>query len=438
MRRFGVVKPLIANADGTIIAGHQRFEQMKALGRKFAPVYLVDGLTLTDEARFNQMHNLTDDTPGLWATVPPGRRTGRFEEVSPSAITGSFRGPDAITRATIGDLICRYGNWGSAVALSNGEVIHGINYALTCAIIGIPCRVYRVPDAARKWLGRPYGSFSFARLAGETWRQGVCQRPRLSRGKKRRCFSRLYEAHVLPALKKSERVLDFGAGHADYAKMLRRQGYRVSWIEFFPDDDIGGIAIDFKAARFWCRQALEDWAQHGPFDVVVCDSVLNSVDGIQAERDVMTVVNALCRPGGRIHISGRRKERLASLSRGTLQSNTDLRFGMGALDANGMMATYRGDLDASETAWTFQKFHSKAEAVALAEDFIGPVERFTHSSTSWQITARKTLFLPPVGIEAALRREFDLPLPGGKRFGQANAAVMAWQEAACGLHKRAS
>lgn len=220
------------------------------------PVYLVRGCTITDEVRFNQLHNLTDDALGLWARIPAGSRMGVFEDVAPSNITGSFRGPGAVTRATIGSLICRYGPWGCAVATRDGRVVHGVNYALTCAVMGIPCRVCRVPYYALRWLDRSYGSFSFAHLAGDMWRQSSCQRPRLRHDRKRVGYSSLYETHVLPHLGQKERLLDFGAGKADYARMLEAKGHNVAWIEFFPTND--GTVIDGEAARAWCRTALAE------------------------------------------------------------------------------------------------------------------------------------------------------------------------------------
>lgn len=429
LKLFGVVKPLIVRDTGTIIAGHQRFEQMRALGLKTAPVYIVKGITLTDEIRFNQLHNMTDDAPEIWARVPPGKMTGSFEDVPQEAVTGSFRGPSAYTRSIIGELICRYGPWGAAVATEDGTVIHGVNYTLTCAVMGIPCRIFRVPDTARAWLSREYGSYTFAALAGETWRQSSCQRPRLRSGGKRMCYSSLYETHVLPALERTERLLDFGAGYADYARKLAGLGFKASWIEFFPGTQLNQASIDQSTAAEWCRNALAELTNGGPFDVVVCDSVLNSVDSKRAEQDVMTVLSAMCRPGGRVHFSGRRKEDLMQTERSTCKRDLKPRIGTCATDKNGIVATYRGDMDGAESAWTFQKFHSADEAKALAESYIGPVERFTHTTTSWQITARKTRIIPDTEIKAALAREFDLPLPDGKRFGYAAEAVAAWQNA---------
>ncbi|WP_405668932.1 ParB N-terminal domain-containing protein [Streptomyces sp. NBC_00055] len=56
--RHGVVKPVILNADGTLVAGHQRTKAMTALGMTHTPaVMLGTKVRLTDEIQFNLLHN---------------------------------------------------------------------------------------------------------------------------------------------------------------------------------------------------------------------------------------------------------------------------------------------------------------------------------------------------------------------------------------------
>lgn len=45
IERFGFNVPMIIEADGTIVAGHTRYEASKALGLKKVPCVTVDGLT---------------------------------------------------------------------------------------------------------------------------------------------------------------------------------------------------------------------------------------------------------------------------------------------------------------------------------------------------------------------------------------------------------
>jgi ParB family transcriptional regulator, chromosome partitioning protein len=53
--------------------------------------------------------------------------------------------------------------------------------------------------------------------------------------------------------------------------------------------------------------------------------------------------------------------------------------------------------------------------------------KFTHGSTSWQVTATKTVDLDPEIIEAAIQREFNLPWPNGERVGLTEDALRAWR-----------
>ncbi len=166
--------------------------------------------------------------------------------------------------------------------------------------------------------------------------------------------------------------------------------------------------------------ALAALRRDGPFDAVVCDSVLNSVDSLQAESDVLDCLIALCRPGGSIFLSGRRMERTEALLNHRLTRSPDKRY-VEFLDDDGFSAIYRRGV------WTFQKFHTFQQAKALAAERLGPIETAAHSSTSWQIVCRAERRIDAAAAEAALRREFDLPWPDGDRLSLANAAVAAWR-----------
>src|SRR6266496_2166292 len=80
IRTLGMVKPIIAGEDGTIVAGHQRSRAAMAVGVIEAPVYVVKELNKLDEIRFNQLHNGTDlDTGDETVRVPANNATGYFD-----------------------------------------------------------------------------------------------------------------------------------------------------------------------------------------------------------------------------------------------------------------------------------------------------------------------------------------------------------------------
>ncbi len=81
-------------------------------------------------------------------------------------------------------------------------------------------------------------------------------------------------------------------------------------------------------------------------ELVVCDSVLNSVTSVEAENGVLTTVNAFCKLGGTIVFSGRSpsfSDRLTKKRRTSTGKTRDVWF----LDKDGITATRRTETPAS-------------------------------------------------------------------------------------------
>jgi ParB family transcriptional regulator, chromosome partitioning protein len=81
---LGIAKPIIVS-DGLIVAGHQRTRALQTLGYEFAPAILLENVGISDEIRFNQLHNGTDfDSGDENAHVPAATGSAvafRFEEL---------------------------------------------------------------------------------------------------------------------------------------------------------------------------------------------------------------------------------------------------------------------------------------------------------------------------------------------------------------------
>lgn len=421
---LGFAKPVIATRAGLIVAGHQRVRVARSLAMLTVPVYLLDAVGEADEVTFNQLHNGADlESPALAVRAPAASSLG-WGEVPGEAVEGNLRAPGAHVRAGLCDLMLRYGPWGASVATLSGEVLASPHYALACRQLAMPCRIFRVADsqaqAARAALGRAYGAFSYAHLSRAPWAQTWAQMHRLREGGERICRSTLYEQHVLPELGPDERLLDFGCGQGDYLARLRAEGRRAWGIEFFLRQ---GRRLDTVRAREQIDEALGELAERGPFDVVVADSVLNSVDTLEAEADVLACVGALCRRGGRVYLSGRPREAESRYLRSTQvtekRHNQRLKF----FDAHGFTADFR------RGHWFFQRMHSADEVRALGRQwFADDAARYGRTSTSWQLCARRLLERPAPLLEDALRREFDLPWPAGRSVGRGEAAVAAWRQ----------
>lgn len=421
IRRIGFVKPVIVQPDGLLIAGHQRTRAARAMGLRTVPAYILRDLNLNDEIRFNQFHNGVDlDTIEEPVRVPASDSVG-FEMVGPGDIAGNPLVRGAIFRSEIARLIAKYGPWGAAAATPDGELLAGPHYALTCRSLGIPCLVYRVPaDAvpyARSFLSRTYGEFSYQHLPRHTFIQSYAQMRRLEATQTKKNHSSLYEGMVMLELRPGERLLDFGCGTGAYVKLLRSQGHHAHGVEFFFRK---GDQIDTRAVHRMIDGMLADLDRHGRFDVVVVDSVLNSVDSLQAEADVLTCAAALCKPGGRVYFSGRRREFVDASSRMRICANKTPHRYFEFLDDDGFSGLFR------QGHWYYQKFHTEAQAKDLAGRFFGETSpRHTCSRTSWQLACKNNLEHSAADVEAALRREFDLAWPDGSTVGRAEKAVAA-------------
>ena len=86
--------------------------------------------------------------------------------------------------------------------------------------------------------------------------------------------------------------------------------------------------------------------------------------------------------------------------------------------------------------WLYQKFHSLADARALAQRYIGPeFEIIDHDgplkseikASSWAAVGTKAVEPPREEILNSLKFEFNLPLPEGKRFGRGADICEAWE-----------
>lgn len=390
---------------------------------------MLDKITKADEVRFNQLHNGTDiDGLAGEVTVPACDVLG-FGEVAAADIAGEDKAEGAKIRDRIAGLIFRYGLWGGAVADQRGRVLSGDQYALTCRLLGYPCRVFRVPaesaEAARAAFADRYGVFSYDHLTRNSYVQTMAQPYRLREPENAGSIqgpnqSALYN-WALPEIHRGERILDFGAGQCDYAEHARALGHDVHTIEFFFRKGTGA-SINTRAAHAMIDAALASYRDRGPFDVVLCDSVVNSVDTVTAEEDVLTCLHGFVRPGGRIYVSGRAREGTEAQARARTAAGVSPRGGgVQFIDGSGLAALFR------RGGWFYQKFHTAPEVEAILARYGGEGEIKRLASVSWQVRATVTTPVDRDRLRGALEREFDLPWPGGRTVGRSAAALAAFR-----------
>ncbi len=281
-RWSGYPQGSVPSARGLVaraLAPSQRTRAMKAIGMTHCPAIRIKDITRTDEIRFNLFHNSietnktkvridvrkTQQKAGTYAFIP-------FESVS------FERNANALIVKNMGDLITRYGEWGSIVCSEDGRVLLNSDYAVASHQnrCGMVC--YMLPreqeEEMMKYLGYEYGQYFYDALGVKSYNQLHCQMNRLEGKKSRKICSSLYENLVIPNLSKESRTIDFGAGKCAYAKLLASQGYNICAYEpHFQTQKKLNIQEVVKQIRTVTRKLKRD----GLFDTVVLDSVLNSV-----------------------------------------------------------------------------------------------------------------------------------------------------------------
>jgi ParB family chromosome partitioning protein len=284
---------------------------------------------------------------------------------------------------------------------------------------------------------RQYGRFSYSHLKRTPWIQTFAQPFRLRAPAESARSKALLESVLYmqvmdsgssegkpirpgpnPHITKDDRILDFGCGQGDYVKLLLSMGYNIRGMEFFRR---AGNMLDTGAVRRMCDAIARDIRKNGLYDVVICDSVVNSVDTLEAEADVVTCLNAFTKPGHKIFFSGRQVEGIEQKGRATRAALAGQR-GVEFFDENGFSGLFR------EGTWFYQKFHTKVQANALCAKYLGEPHYGCHSP-GWQIATTKTVGLTVEQRADSIRREFNLPWPDGESVGKGDEMVAAWREA---------
>tara|TARA_R110000796_G_scaffold5192_1_gene19763 strand:- start:3207 stop:4592 length:1386 start_codon:yes stop_codon:yes gene_type:complete len=403
---FGQIKPIIVRAENnTIVAGHQRTRILTELGNENVDVIYLKNVSQQDEVRFNQLHNICEvevNSLQPQITVPRSENTG-YLIIKNKDIQITKKGGLGSILSMLNTLILRYGNFGSAVCNKDGEVIVSAMYANAVKLLGLDLLVYVIENEqtenAINTFKKDYGVFNYEHLEKTTYVQTWAQMKRLKGTKQLKSI--LYEKRVIPFLLKNKelRCLDFGSGGGAYAEKLRKQGYKVFDIEFYRKLN-GKNSIDKNKVLRDFELLKEDVLKNGLFDVVICDSVLNSVDSLEAEKSVLITLNALCKTKGDIFWSGRPPDK-----RGNLKQTRGGSFTLYFTDKNLFTANYKNGF------WFYQKFHNDIMIKELSNLYICEKYKLTKTSTSFQVHTKKTINISENVLKNALSFEFTLPLP---------------------------
>lgn len=370
IKKFGMIKPLIINGDnGVLTAGHQRTRAMKAVGLKYAPVIKICGIKIQDEIKFNLFHNSieTNKSPVTISNLPTDNG---YCIIKPENINVS-KNENATVVKEIGHLIMKYGEWGSVIADERGSVIVNSDYAVAAKQLGKDIICYVVENEHRKEIcdimAIDYGEYNYEALGIKSYNQLYCQMTRLSEhSKKKMNKSSTYENFVLPILKANDRILDFGAGKCAYANLLRRKGYNI--FPYEPNFQNEKNNIDIKTVVKQIKAIEKDVSKNGLYDIVVLDSVFNSVVNNEVENYVAAVCAAFLKQDGKF-IAGTRNLAVIEGKARFAKSNAKTRS-LEFLDKDNYSATFRGGV------WTMQHFHTLETLKELLDRYYYDVKVF--------------------------------------------------------------
>jgi len=409
----GFLKPIIINSNNTIIAGHQRSKCMLILGKTHVPAFIIDGITKTDEVRFNQLHNGSDIEIGNGDIVKINTDKIGWHYVKPSQIEIVKLGRNAQQKKELSRLFLKYGEFGSCVLDIENNCIISSDYASVCKMMNKELFVYKESDLSqitkiKKYFALSYGEFNYDLLKKQTYIQCLAQMNRLAGDKQLK--STLYERVVIPNITKTERILDFGAGKMAYVKKLKSEGYNIVGLEFYLRKKSLN-AIDYKKVIELIDHVIQDIKENGLFDSVICDSVLNSVDSMEAHTSVINTIRTLCKPNGKLFFSGRCIESTQKQERQdkTRTKGNFLYF----YDKNLFTANFRSG------NWFYQKFHSVEMVKEICKSISkNNVEITRHLSSGFQCRVKNDIPLSNTEKINAIDFEFNLPLPSGKTYNK--------------------
>jgi len=365
IKGIGLVRPLLLNRN-TLIAGHQRHKAMSSLGTfETCAVYRSEKISIKDEVRFNLLHNSLDlmEFP---VRIKKTYRNEGFQQIQYSDIEikgkiGSFE--NAVDRKNILDLFVKYGLFDTPLVLNTGQVYSMMNYLICCYILKLNPMVYVISDSKKplldKYLKQDYGYYNYENIPLKSSNQFMCQMNRMVDGEFN-FHSKLYEGLILPEINKKQRILDFGAGKFGYVNKLKKEGYKIFGIEFFI---VKGSKYDVNKIRANIDDVIRDIQKNGLYDVIILDSVLNSIVNKEIESDVLNCCNALLKPNGTIYLSCRFKDEYSSKLK--LKRVSSKRVYHEYYDENNVSVKFRSGL------FTAQKFHGKEEFANLVKDYFG-------------------------------------------------------------------
>ena len=413
INKFGLVKPVIINGKNNVLtAGHQRVKAAKELGLDIIPAVKLGPINRTDEILFNLFHNsIETNLSNVNLSKIKYLPCGYYYFIEPQNIHFEKNLNPAIVKE-IGKLIIKYDEWGSAVCDESGKIICNSDYAVACKILNKRLLTYKMQDFLVndfiKYISLDYGKYCFDALDIKDYNQTFCQMNRLNGPKKMR--STTYSKYVLPILNKKHRILDFGAGKCAYANMLKNSGYKMFMYE--PYIRINGENVfDIDKIIGFINEIEKDINQNGLYDIVVLDSVLNSVTGPKMQHNVLLTCNALLKDSGMLILGTRciGKTKLVFSQKKSVNFKREIEF----LDEDDYSVTFRNGV------WTKQHFTTKNSLQKALEPYFGEIKVLgSENRSNIYAICRNPKRWPIWNYKEALNIEFNMVYPNNYRHNR--------------------
>lgn len=405
--KFGIVKPIIINGEnGILTAGHQRTKALKDLNIESVPVIKLEGIEKSDEIMFNLFHNSIETNLSSVKLSNIKNLANGYHFVDAKNICFSKNLNPVIVKE-IGKLIIKYGPWGSVVCDGNGNVIINSEYAIACKLLNKPLLVYKMNNTLIKdfknYIRFDYGKYYFDTLNVKDYNQTFCQMNRLAGEKSFK--SSTYEKYVIPILNANYRILDFGAGKCAYPLKLRQKGYNIFMYEPFIRKN-GSNLINVEQVINFIDEIEKDIKKHGLYDIVILDSVLNSITSMKMMHNILLTCNALLKNNGKLILGTRSKGKIISTLSG--KHSTDLKRDIEFLDDNNFSVTFRNGV------WTKQRFTTKENLSNELNKYFQEVTVLGNENKSnIYAICKKPLRYPIKDYNKVLKIEFNMEYPNG-------------------------
>ena len=413
IKRFGMVKPLIINAsNNVIVAGHQRKKAAEKIGLNYLPCIKINSPNVRDEIWFNLMHNSIETSKN--SIRLNNFKIGGYGYCQPSEINIFGEPENVFICSEITKLLSRYGEWGSVVTDGDGNIILNAEYAYCAKKLGYGVLSFGISNSDVEeflnYLSIEYGKYNFDNLGVKTYHQFLAQPKRMSTDGRQAKSSVLYEKFVIPYLKKSDSIIDIGAGRMAYVHLLRSKGFNIHAYE--PSLMVKGAnKLDMKGIVNNIIRAEKEVVANGLFDWCVLEAVINSVVDDEFEKAVLTTCNAALKSSGTLITCTRNIECVKKM-----HAQTKLRAG-----AAGIMYCF----DDKNYAFSInngivfkQKFHTKESYLALLEKYFENVTVLSCNANYIYCACRMPKQLPAETYEYYLEKELNIEYPNNYKHNK--------------------